>query len=201
MRLAVTPTQGALKAAKRFKRLQSRFKKYTGSALNEAAVAFKMHWVEGIATKKYDSRFMATWFHTPVYHEWKKTQTGTPQFGLLSGKLIKSIQKYKINDFAFGVRLNHSATGVRHWAGNESYSVRDYAYYLEYGRKNKKSSYSQSYQNRAKRKGWRTSPGAWAQKPRPIFYQTKLSYIWYWNKFLKRKFGKNWPAYVAQGLK
>jgi hypothetical protein len=198
MKLAITPTEAAHKAQKRFERIHSRFKQYAGSALHDAAVAFKMHWIEGINVQKYDSRFAATWYHTPVYDEWKEKQTGTPQFGLLDGNLIRAIEKYKINDLEYGVRLSNK-TGVRHWNRSESYSIKDYAWYLEYGRKNKKSEYSKSYQARAKAKGWPDSPGYWAQKPRPIFAQTKLSYIWYWNKFLKTKFGKGWPSRIADG--
>jgi hypothetical protein len=158
-----------------------------------------MHWIEGINVQKYDSRFAATWYYSPVYEEWKKFQTGLYQFGLLDGELIRSIQKYKINDLEYGVRLKPGAPGTKHWDRSGSASVMYYARKLEYGHKNTKGEYSKSYQARAKAKGWPESPGYWQQKPRPIFAQTKLSYIWYWNKFLKTKFGKGWPSRIADG--
>lgn len=197
MILAVTPTEAAHKARKRFIRIRDRFKQYTGSSMHDAAVAFKMHWVESINVKKYDARYAAQWYHTPVYEEWKKTQTGTPQFGLLDGALIRAVEKYKINDLVYGVRLKPGERGVKGWNRNKSVSIMYYVRKLEYGHKNTKSEYSKSYQNKAKRKGWPTSPGYWQQKPRSIFYQTKLSYIWYWNTFLKKKFGRGWPSIIA----
>jgi hypothetical protein len=178
MRITLEQDQAWENADKRFRRIKSRFRAYCDSAMKDLAIAYKMHWIDSISSQKYRN-FPK---YNKRYARWKKNTKGVslPNFAFLNGDYIKAIGVETIAD-GYIVKIDESADTTSGFKEEKSLPVWQAVTYFEYGRP------------------FHSEGGE--QPPRRMVPKIKDSYRYLYNKYLKQKFGRDWPKQIAAPLR